>query len=90
MFVPEQATSQKYSFAYSIRMSLLPEGCIINGMTFSSCQLHWRHWIIRAKDVVIADVNGEAVVGQVQFQLVNYFHCPMFLIFFFFFLQNLN
>ncbi|CAL8992718.1 unnamed protein product [Prunus brigantina] len=68
VFVPElanlQHTSEKYLFAYSIRMSLLPEGCFINGMTFSSCQLHCRHWIIRAKDVVVGDVNGEAVVGQ--------------------------
>ncbi|TKY67469.1 F-box protein SKIP16 [Spatholobus suberectus] len=55
---------EKYYFAYSIRLSLEPEGCIINGMSFSSCQLHWRHWIIRANDIVVSDVNGEAVIGQ--------------------------
>ncbi|RDY12675.1 F-box protein SKIP16, partial [Mucuna pruriens] len=55
---------EKYLFAYSIRMSLEPQGCIVNGMTFSSCQLHWRHWIIRATDIVVSDVNGEAVVGK--------------------------
>uniref|UniRef100_A0A5B7AWT6 Putative F-box protein SKIP16 n=2 Tax=Davidia involucrata TaxID=16924 RepID=A0A5B7AWT6_DAVIN len=68
VFVPEmsdlQHESDKYWFAYSIRMSLLPEGCIINGMFFSSCQLYWRHWIIRANDVVEADVDGEAVIGK--------------------------
>ena len=55
----------EYLFAYSIRLSLEPQGCIINGMSFSSCQLHWRHWIIRANDIVISDVNGKAVIGQV-------------------------
>ncbi|OMP03941.1 hypothetical protein COLO4_10086 [Corchorus olitorius] len=69
VFVPEytnlQNEAEKYLFAYSIRMSLLPEGCIINGMTFSSCQLHWRHWIICANEAVISDVHGEAVIGQV-------------------------
>ncbi|KAJ8755116.1 hypothetical protein K2173_018914 [Erythroxylum novogranatense] len=68
VFMPElanlQSSSQKYCFAYSIRMSLLPEGCIINGQHFSSCQLHWRHWIIRADDDVIDDVDAEAVIGK--------------------------
>ncbi|XP_050372876.1 F-box protein SKIP16 [Argentina anserina] len=68
VFVPEfcdlQHTSQKYYFSYSIRMSLLPEGCCINGMTFNSCQLLSRHWLIRANDVVVANVNGEAVIGK--------------------------
>ncbi|XP_017975260.1 PREDICTED: F-box protein SKIP16 [Theobroma cacao] len=67
-FVPElanlQDSAEKYLFAYSIRMSLLPGGCIIDGMTFSSCQLNWRHWIIRANEAIISDVNGEAVIGQ--------------------------
>ncbi|KAG4385227.1 hypothetical protein AAZX31_12G048900 [Glycine max] len=54
----------EYLFAYSIRLSLEPQGCIINGMSFSSCQLHWRHWIIRANDIVISDVSGKAVIGQ--------------------------
>ncbi|XP_015887009.2 F-box protein SKIP16 isoform X1 [Ziziphus jujuba] len=68
VFVPENANlkndQEKYLFAYLIRMSLLPEGCIVNGMSFSSCQLHWRHWIIRANDTVTSDVNAEAVIGK--------------------------
>lgn len=68
VFVPEfsnlQDESQKYQFAYSIRMSLAPEGCIINGMNFSSCQLHSRHWIIRINDTIVDSVDGEAVIGQ--------------------------
>jgi F-box protein 3 len=67
--VPEAADlediSAKYVFAYSIRMSLLPEGCIINGMHFSSCQLHLRHWVISANDTVLTNVNAEAVIGKV-------------------------
>jgi len=69
LVIPElidlQDDLEKYLFAYSIRLSLEPQGCTINGMSFSSCQLHWRHWIIRANDIVISDVNGEAVIGQV-------------------------
>ncbi|KAF5730121.1 hypothetical protein HS088_TW20G00491 [Tripterygium wilfordii] len=68
VFVPElsdlQDGSEKYWFTYSIRMSLLPEGCIINGMYFSSCQLLRRRWIICANDTVVSDVNGEAVIGK--------------------------
>ncbi|KAK9288490.1 hypothetical protein L1049_016949 [Liquidambar formosana] len=68
VFIPElcdlEHESKKYFFSYSIRMCLLPEGCIINRMSFSSCQLYWRHWIICANDVVVADVGGEAVIGK--------------------------
>ncbi|XP_073262029.1 F-box protein SKIP16 isoform X1 [Populus alba] len=65
IFVPEAVDlSRKYLFAYSIRMSLPPEGCIINGMRFSSCQLHLRHWVIRADDTVVSNVNSEAVIGK--------------------------
>ncbi|KAL3635042.1 F-box protein skip16 [Castilleja foliolosa] len=68
LFVPEFSNlrdeSDKFMFAYSIRMSLSPDGCIINGQMFSSCQLHWRHWIIRANDVIVSDINGEAVIGK--------------------------
>ncbi|KAM5570174.1 F-box protein SKIP16 [Rosa sericea] len=68
VFVPEltdlEDTIQKYYFSYSIRMSLLPEGCSINGMTFNSCQLLSRHWVIRAGDVVVGNVNAEAVIGK--------------------------
>ncbi|KAK4489103.1 hypothetical protein RD792_004897 [Penstemon davidsonii] len=67
-FVPElsklQDESDKFLFAYSIRLSLAPEGCVINGMNFGSCQLYWRHWTIRANDVVVSDANGEAVIGK--------------------------
>lgn len=79
MFVPEfsnlQDNTQRYYFSYSIRMSLLPEGCSINGMTFDSCQLLSRHWVIRAYDVVVANVNGEAVIGKVRFHHVIYVFC---------------
>ncbi|WOH11629.1 hypothetical protein DCAR_0831119 [Daucus carota subsp. sativus] len=68
LFVPEysdlQLESDKYFFTYSIRMSLKPEGCIVDGMRFGSCQLYWRHWIIRENDEIVSDVNGEAVIGK--------------------------
>ncbi|KAJ6366531.1 hypothetical protein OIU77_003011 [Salix suchowensis] len=68
VFVPEasnlQDISRAYVFAYSIRMSLQPEGCIINGMHFDSCQLHMRHWVISANDTVVSNVNAEAVIGK--------------------------
>ncbi|KAK2970925.1 hypothetical protein RJ640_021178 [Escallonia rubra] len=68
VFVPEasdlQSDDEKFMFSYSIRMCLLPPGCVIRGMTFGSCQLYWRHWIIRAHDNVESDVNGEAVIGK--------------------------
>ncbi|KAL2463444.1 F-box protein SKIP16 [Forsythia ovata] len=73
VFVPElsnlQDESEKFLFAYSIRLSLSPGGCVINAMTFSSCQLYWRHWCIRANDAIISNVNGEAVIGK--FPLLN-------------------
>ncbi|XP_021751930.1 F-box protein SKIP16-like [Chenopodium quinoa] len=66
VLVPEQSelVSPKFMFAYSIRMSLLPEGCKVHGMTYDSCQLHRRRWIIRENEVVMHDVNGEAVIGK--------------------------
>ncbi|XP_065867218.1 F-box protein SKIP16 [Euphorbia lathyris] len=68
VFVPEAAdlqdSSEKYWFTYSIRMSLLPDGCFINGLYFNSCQLQKRHWIIRVNDNVISDVGGEGVIGK--------------------------
>lgn len=70
VFIPDAADLQndreRYKFAYSIHMSLLPEGCVIRGIPFGSCQLQWRHWIIRANDRVVSDVNGEAVIGKVN------------------------
>lgn len=69
IFIPELTdlldSGGNYQFSYSIRMSLQAEGCVISGTTFSSCQLHFRHWIIRANDYVVSRVNGEAVIGKV-------------------------
>ncbi|XP_052207560.1 F-box protein SKIP16 [Diospyros lotus] len=68
VFVPEHSSFQRvageYLFAYSIRMSLLPGGCIINGLSFTSCQLYRRQWTIRANDTIISEANGEAVIGK--------------------------
>ncbi|XP_073013427.1 F-box protein SKIP16 [Typha latifolia] len=67
VLVPEASDltgPEKYFYSYSIRMSLLPEGCILDGMYFSSCQLYSRHWIIRSRDTVVSDVQGEAVIGK--------------------------
>lgn len=76
VFIPEAANLQndreKYTFSYSIRMSLQPEGCIIDGIPFSSCQLHSRHWIIRACDHIVSKVDSEAVIGKVTFRTINY------------------
>ncbi|KAK9205914.1 hypothetical protein WN943_016184 [Citrus x changshan-huyou] len=33
-------------------------------MTFSSCLLQHRHWVIHAYNVVVSDVSGEAVIGM--------------------------
>lgn len=69
VLVPEQSDlgSPGFLFAYSVRMSLLPEGCIVHGMKFESCQLYWRHWIIRENEVVKNEVDAEAVIGKVHF-----------------------
>ncbi|GAB2217899.1 hypothetical protein Droror1_Dr00001113 [Drosera rotundifolia] len=68
VLVPEQCDLQgfedKYLFAYSVRMSLLPDGCTAHGWTYSTCQLFRRHWIIRANENVVNDISGEAVIGQ--------------------------
>ncbi|XAR71112.1 hypothetical protein NMG60_11028229 [Bertholletia excelsa] len=68
VFVPEfsdpQHESLKYLFVYSIRMSLLPGGCSINGFAYDSCQLDSRHWILHANDAVIGDFHGKAVIGK--------------------------
>ncbi|XXG62156.1 hypothetical protein AAC387_Pa05g0577 [Persea americana] len=68
VFVPELSDVthglEKYWFSYSIRMRLMPQGCMLDGVYFSSCQLYWRHWIIRSNDVVVSDVDGEAVIGK--------------------------
>ncbi|KAF5767324.1 putative ApaG domain-containing protein [Helianthus annuus] len=39
-------------FGYSIRMLLKPEGFFVHGMSFDSCQLYRRHWIIKSNDNV--------------------------------------
>ncbi|EOA39367.1 hypothetical protein CARUB_v10012429mg [Capsella rubella] len=68
VFIPEISNLRDqppaYWYAYSIRMSLVPEGCILKGTHHSSCQLYWRHWVIRADNEVIDNVNGEAVIGK--------------------------
>lgn len=68
VFVPELSElhggEDKYLFSYSIRMSLLPDGCMLDGMYHSSCQLRARHWIIKSRDEVVSNVNGEAVIGK--------------------------
>lgn len=58
-----------YYYSYSIRISLLPEGCLLDGTYYSSCQLCSRHWIIRSRDIIVSDVGGEAVIGKVLFLL---------------------
>ena len=72
MLVPEESDLNReeekcYYYAYSVRMSLLPEGCMLDGVHFPSCQLQSRHWMIRCKDIVVPDVHGEAVIGKVGF-----------------------
>ncbi|XP_010906050.2 F-box protein SKIP16 [Elaeis guineensis] len=69
VLVPEESDLNReeekcYYYAYSIRMSLLPEGCMLDGVHFPSCQLQSRHWMIRCKDIVVPDVHGEAVIGK--------------------------
>ena len=43
----------------------------MNGISFGSCQLNRRHWIICANDHVVDDINGEAVIGKVSFHSIN-------------------
>ncbi|WJX51636.1 F-box protein skip16 [Trifolium repens] len=68
LVIPEltdiQDDREKYLFAYSIHLSLQPQGCVINGISHKSCQLYWRHWLIHANDVLVSDVDGEAVIGM--------------------------
>nr|CAD1819930.1 unnamed protein product [Ananas comosus var. bracteatus] len=68
VFVPEasdpEGKSDNYYYTYSIRLSLLPEGCMLDGTYFSCCQLHSRHWIIRSRDNIVANVQGEGVIGK--------------------------
>lgn len=53
-----------YSYACSIRMSLMPN---FNRRHRSSWQMYSRHWVVRADDAVIGDVDGEVVLLKVQF-----------------------
>ncbi|CAM9000456.1 unnamed protein product [Rhodiola kirilowii] len=68
VLVPEKSDLQedidKYFFAYCIRMSVLPEGCVVDGVPYSSCQLYARHWIIKGNDHVVSEVTGEGVIGM--------------------------
>ncbi|BAF28021.2 Os11g0265200 [Oryza sativa Japonica Group] len=67
VFAPEHPESRrpgaKCLYAYSIRLSV-PEACMLGGVYYSSCQLYSRHWIIRWRDRVVSDVNGEGVIGK--------------------------
>ena len=62
IYVAEQSTAAKSTFAYSIRMSLLPEeqqrdhwpATLGPFRPLSSCQLKARHWVMR-------DTAGEVV-----------------------------
>ncbi|KAG8090875.1 hypothetical protein GUJ93_ZPchr0011g28324 [Zizania palustris] len=62
VFVPEYP-GERYMYAYSIRLSV-PDACMLDGVYYSSCQLYSRHWIIRWRDRVVSDVNGEGVIGK--------------------------
>lgn len=76
MFVPEisdlRNDEDKHYYAYSIRMCLLPQVYSLDGFHFDCCQLSSRHWIIRAKDTVVADISGEGVIGLVRSQLSSF------------------
>ncbi|KAF5760055.1 putative ApaG domain-containing protein [Helianthus annuus] len=37
-------------------------------MSFDSCQLYRRQWIIKFNDNVLGDFNGEAVIGQFVYE----------------------
>uniref|UniRef100_A0A0E0MEJ5 ApaG domain-containing protein n=1 Tax=Oryza punctata TaxID=4537 RepID=A0A0E0MEJ5_ORYPU len=67
VFAPEHPESSrpgaKCMYAYSIRLSV-PEACMLGGVYYPSCQLYSRHWIIRWRDRVVSDVNGEGVIGK--------------------------
>nr|GEW25916.1 F-box protein SKIP16 [Tanacetum cinerariifolium] len=67
VFVPEFSNlmdeEEKYLFAYSIRLSLKPEGCVVDGVSSDSCQLYWRKWLIKSNDAVVGRVSAEAVIG---------------------------
>ena len=79
VLVPEQSDLQNSSFlfAYSIRMSLLPEGCTVHGVTFQSCQLYWRRWIIRENETIKHDVDAEAVIGKVASRHIQIYALPL-------------
>jgi F-box protein 3 len=69
----EGPDTDRYLFAYSIRISLLPQGCMLDGAYYSSCQLRSRHWIIRSGEIIMDDVRGEAVIGNVIFFFQSHF-----------------
>ncbi|WCJ41304.1 SKP1/ASK-interacting protein 16 [Euphorbia peplus] len=45
-------------------MSLLPDGCFVNGMWFNSCQLQKIHWITRVNDTVICHLRRDGLGGE--------------------------
>lgn len=66
MFVPEQSSVQNsnFGFAFTIRISVLPDGCNVYGIKFNSCRLHWMHWIIRENENAIEDYSQEAYFAK--------------------------
>ncbi|KAM7278581.1 hypothetical protein ACFE04_005715 [Oxalis oulophora] len=76
VLVPEKCKleqdPEKYVFCYSIRMSLLPEGCIRNGIHFDSCQLQWMHWTVHAdNDVIVSDVNANSLTEEGHYPMLK-------------------
>lgn len=69
---------EKYLFAYSIRLSLKPEGCVVDGVSYDSCQLYWRKWLIKSNDTVVGHVSSEAVIGLVN--SFNFFYTNLVVI----------
>lgn len=67
LFIPELTVleSNHYSFAFSLRMSLKPGGCIVNGMQFDSCQLCMCHWTIQENNDTVTRINEETMQGKV-------------------------
>lgn len=65
-----RSDKDKYRFAYSVRMCLLPDVYALDGLYFNCCQLSSRHWIICAQDTVVADVGGEGVDVDSEHSLV--------------------
>ncbi|KAL8116985.1 F-box protein SKIP16-like [Apium graveolens] len=66
LLMPEMSAANlerfKNCFACSIRMSLKPEGCIVNGMQFNSCQLYQQLRIVQENDN-LSEIIVDTVAG---------------------------